>query len=42
MNKFFAAAAASVRRAFVADVATTRFLEQVHIDVRRTGRHWGA
>jgi hypothetical protein len=42
MNKFLAAAAASVRKAFVADVATTRFLEQVHIDVRRTGRHWGA
>ena len=42
MNKFFAAAAETVRKAFVADVATTRFLEQTYVDVRRTARHWGA
>lgn len=42
MNKFFAAAAETVRKVFVADAATTRFLEQTHVDVRRTARHWGA
>jgi hypothetical protein len=41
MNKFFARAAASVRNAFAADVATTRFLEQTHVDVRKSSRLWG-
>ncbi len=41
MNKFLARAAASVRNAFAADVATTRFLEQTYVDVRKTSRHWG-
>jgi hypothetical protein len=41
MNKFFARAAASVRNVFVTDAATTRFLEQTHIDVRKSSRLWG-
>jgi hypothetical protein len=42
MNKFFTAAAETVRKAFIADAATARFLEQTYVDVRRTARHWGA
>jgi hypothetical protein len=42
MNKFLAAAAETVRKVFIADVDTTRFLEKTYMDVRRTGRHWGA
>jgi hypothetical protein len=41
MNKFLARAAASVRNVFTADVATTRFLEQTHVDVRKSSRLWG-
>jgi hypothetical protein len=41
MNKFIARAAASVRNVFVTDVATNRFLEQTHIDVRKSSRLWG-
>jgi hypothetical protein len=41
MNKFLARAAASVRKAFLADAATTRFLEQTHVDVRKSSRLWG-
>jgi hypothetical protein len=41
MNKFFARAAASFRKAFETDVATDRFLEQTHVDVRKSSRLWG-
>jgi hypothetical protein len=42
MTKFIAYAAATVRKAFIADATTTRFLEKTYADVRRTGHHWGA
>ncbi len=41
MNKFLIRAAASVRNAFAADAATTRFLEQNYVDVRKSSRLWG-
>jgi hypothetical protein len=41
MNKFLARAAASVRNAFMTDAATNRFLEQTHVDVRKSSRLWG-
>ena len=41
MNALIARAAASVRNVFVTDVATNRFLEQTHVDVRKSSRLWG-
>jgi hypothetical protein len=42
VNKFFTAAAKTVRNVFAVDLATSRFLEKTYVDVRRTARHWGA
>jgi hypothetical protein len=42
MNRFLHLAASAVRSAFTTDAKTDRFLEQIHVDVRRMGRHWGA
>ncbi len=41
MNKFITAAARQVVLAFRADPATTRMLEQTHVEVRRNSRLWG-
>jgi hypothetical protein len=41
MTSFLARAAATVRNAFTADVATTRFLEKTYVEVRQSSRLWG-
>jgi hypothetical protein len=41
MNALFNRATRSFRKVFATDAASKRYLEQVHIDVRRSSRLWG-